>query len=126
MPKYERHVFVCCNERESGHPRGCCSDKGSKELLDALKAEVRKHGLQGRVRINKAGCLDQCEHGTTVVIYPEQDWYGAVTTADAAELVASHLVAGRPVSRLLMPDACVNAVCCPHKGGPRIPVGGRP
>jgi (2Fe-2S) ferredoxin len=126
MPKYERHVFVCCNEREVGHPRGCCSDKGSKELLDALKAEVRKHGLQSRVRVNKAGCLDQCEHGATMVIYPEQAWYGAVTTGDAAEIVASHLVGNQPVTRLLMADACVNAVRCPHKGGETVSLGGRP
>jgi (2Fe-2S) ferredoxin len=126
MPKYERHVFVCCNERENGHPRGCCSDKGSKELLEALKAEVRKHGLNPRVRINKAGCLDQCEHGANMVVYPEQAWYGGVTPADAAELVASHLVGGQPVVRLLMADSCVNAVRCPHRGGPAVSLGGRP
>ncbi len=124
MPRYERHVFVCCNERESGHPRGCCSDKGSKALIDALKAEVRRLGLGARVRINKSGCLDQCEHGLTVVVYPEQVWYGFVGTADAAEIAASHLAAGQPVARLQLPDSCVNAARCPHRGGEKVPVGG--
>lgn len=116
MPLFERHVFVCTNTRVDGHPRGCCNAKGSTAIRDALKAAVAKRGLAGRVRINAAGCLDQCEHGPTIVVYPEQVWYGFVTPADLDEIVESHLVHGRPVERLRLAETCINAAACPHKG----------
>lgn len=101
---YERHVFVCTNERPAGHPRGCCKGKGSEKLRDYLKARAKEAGL-GRVRINSAGCLDRCELGPTVVIYPEGVWYSPKTTADMDEILKVHLVEGGRVQRLmLMPD----------------------
>ena len=75
---------------------------------------------RGHVRINRAGCLDQCEHGPTVVVYPEAVWYGPVTAADVEEIVSAHLVAGRPVARLRLADGCINTGACAHK--PRRPV----
>ncbi|MBI3184826.1 MAG: (2Fe-2S) ferredoxin domain-containing protein [Myxococcales bacterium] len=101
-PPYERHVFVCTNRRPEGHQKGCCASKGSEEVRDLLKAEVGRRGLSGRVRVNAAGCLDACERGVSVVVYPEAVWYGGVTSADVAELVDEHLVKGRPLERLLM------------------------
>jgi (2Fe-2S) ferredoxin len=68
------------------------------------------------VRINKSGCLDQCEHGPVVVVYPEAVWYGNVQPADAAEIVEEHLVGGRPVARLRMLDECLNTKGCAHRG----------
>lgn len=97
---YERHVFVCINERPAGHARGCCKSKGSEELHAALKEAVAKAGLSKQIRVNKAGCLDQCEQGITVVVYPEAVWYGHVTLADIDEIVQEHLLDGRPVERL--------------------------
>lgn len=118
MPLYERHVFVCGNTREAGHPRGCCSAKGSDAVRDAFKSELKARGLNKRIRANQAGCLDQCEHGVAVVVYPEQVWYGFVQASDVAEIVESHLVGGRPVERLRLADDCVNTPACPHKGKP--------
>ncbi len=115
MPAFERHVFVCGNERPVGHPRGCCAMRGAGPLRDALKAEVKRLGLAGRVRVNQAGCLDQCEHGPTVVVYPDAVWYGFVRLEDVAELVAEHLVAGRPVERLRLAEGCLNTAACPHR-----------
>lgn len=97
---YERHVFVCTNARPEGHGRGCCASKGANELHAALKEAAAKAGLKDRVRVNKAGCLDQCEVGATVVVYPEAVWYGHVTLADVDEIVQEHLVNGQPVERL--------------------------
>jgi (2Fe-2S) ferredoxin len=57
------------------------------------------------VRPNKAGCLDQCAQGVTVVVYPEQVWYGHVTPADVPEIIQQHILGGKPVARLLIPDA---------------------
>ena len=116
MPGFEKHVFVCTNVRPEGHPRGCCSAKGSEAIRDAMKAAVAKRGLSRRIRINLAGCLDQCEHGPNIVVYPEGVWYGFVTLADVDEIVESHLVNGRPVERLRLPDTCINTPSCPHRG----------
>lgn len=116
MPKFERHVFVCGNERPPGNPRGCCAARGSAAVRDAFKVELKKHGLSPRVRANQAGCLDQCEHGVTVVVYPEQVWYGFVKPEDVSEIVAKHLVGGEPVARLVLPDVCLNTPQCPHRG----------
>ena len=69
------------------------------------------------VRINKSACLDQCEHGPTLVVYPDAIWYGFVKTDDIEEIVQSHLVGGVPVKRLMMPEGCLNTSHCPHRGG---------
>ena len=101
---YVSHPFVCVNVREPGHPRGCCSEKGSKELHGYMKARAKELGLAD-VRINAAGCLDRCELGPTMVIYPEGVWYGYRTTADLDEILETHLVKGGRVERLmLMPE----------------------
>jgi (2Fe-2S) ferredoxin len=100
-PPYTRHVFVCTNRRPDGSPRGCCASKGGDELRLALKKESDAQNLKG-VRINTAGCLDACERGIAVVVYPEGTWYGPVTAADVKEIVSSHLGKGEPVERLRM------------------------
>ena len=104
MPSFQRHVFVCINERAADHPRGCCKAKGGVEVRDRLKQELTKRGLSKVIRANNAGCLDQCEQGVTVVVYPEQVWYGHVTVDDIQEIVDKHLIAGEVVTRLLLPE----------------------
>ena len=101
-PHFERHVFICVNRREPGNPKGDCASKGSEEVRDAFKTQLHDKGLKGRIRANAAGCLDQCARGVTVVVYPEQIWYGGVTAADVPEIVDQHLVGGVPVDRLRM------------------------
>ena len=99
-PPFQKHVFVCLHEREPGNERGDCSSKGSPELLKALKKALKKRGLGDEIRANKAGCLDNCESGCSVVVYPEGVWYGRVKLDDVDELVEKHLVGGTPVERL--------------------------
>ena len=101
-PPYERHVFVCTNRRPDGHPKGCCALKGSEEIHVLFKAELARRGLKGQVRANSAGCLDACEYGVSVVVYPEGVWYGGVRPEDVQEIIEQHLVGGRPVERLRM------------------------
>ena len=113
MPKFEHHIFVCTNQREAGHPRGSCDQSGTGELHQLFKKGVAVRGLKGRVRANKAGCLDQCEHGPNVVIYPEAIWYGHVTPADVDEILDS--LGGEPVTRLMIAEDCLNTSTCPHK-----------
>jgi (2Fe-2S) ferredoxin len=99
---YERHVFCCTNQREPGHERGCCQEKGAIGLRNYLKARAKEAGLD-RVRINAAGCLDRCELGPTMVIYPEGTWYTYKTREDLDEILQTHLVEGGRVERLRMP-----------------------
>lgn len=104
MPGFQRHVFVCVNERPPGNPKGCCKSKGSEQVRDELKKQLAALGLKGAVRANNAGCLDQCETGVTVVVYPEQVWYGHVTVEDVPELIERHILRGEYVERLMLPD----------------------
>ena len=122
MARFERHIFVCCNQREGGHPRGCCDPAGQAALQKAFQEKLKARGLKGRVRANKAGCLDQCEHGPNLVVYPEGVWYGGVTVADVDEIIESHIVAGKPVERLRLAEACLNTASCPHKPRPARPL----
>ena len=98
---YEAHVFCCTNERPAGHPRGCCKAKGSEKLRDYMKVRAKELGLS-RVRINASGCLDRCELGPTVVIYPEGVWYNMRTREEVDEILARHLVEGGRVERLML------------------------
>ncbi len=100
--RFRHHVFVCENHRPADDPRGSCGAKGSEAIREALKAELKKRGLSGVVRANGAGCLDACQHGASMVVYPEGVWYGGVTAADVPEIVESHLAGGKPVERLLV------------------------
>lgn len=99
---YQHHVFVCTNRRPDGSPRGCCATKGSEEVRLLLKKELDKRGVKGTIRANSAGCLDTCEQGISVVVYPEAVWYAGVTKEDVPEIVEQHLIGGRPVERLRM------------------------
>ena len=101
---YRCHVFCCINVRPQGHPRGCCSEKGSESLRAHLKKRAKEWGLAG-VRINSSGCLDRCELGPTMVIYPEGVWYNYRTREDLDEILQTHIIEGGRVSRLMLaPD----------------------
>jgi (2Fe-2S) ferredoxin len=109
MPHFEHHIFVCGNRREPGHPRGCCDPDGGDALRKAFQAELKRRGLSApRVRANFAGCLDQCERGPTVVIYPEQIWYGRVTAADVGRIIDETILHGRILEDLQIDPADVN------------------
>jgi (2Fe-2S) ferredoxin len=100
MSHYKHHVFFCLNQREPG--AACCADHHAAELQAYAKERVKALGLAGagRIRINKAGCLDRCDDGPTLVVYPDAVWYTYVDRADIDEIIESHLVRGLPVERL--------------------------
>lgn len=102
MPKLTRHVFVCTNVRPPDNPKGCCAAKGSEALRDQLAGALAKRGLHKSIRANKAGCLDCCEDGPVIVVYPDAVWYGHVTPNDIEEIVEKHLIGGQVVERLLI------------------------
>ena len=102
-PWFSAHLFVCCNRRPDGHKRGSCAARGSEDLRDYMKARAKELGLKG-IRVNAAGCLDRCEFGPTLVIYPEGIWYSPQNRADVDEILAAHLVAGGRASRLMLTE----------------------
>jgi len=97
---YQRHVFFCCNQREPGAQ--CCNNHGSQEIRDYAKGRVKELKLsgEGKVRVNTAGCLDRCDEGPVLVIYPEAVWYSYVDREDVEEIITEHLQNGRIVERL--------------------------
>lgn len=98
---YRIHAFICTNQRPEGHPRGSCARKGSEALRDYLKARGKELGIAG-LRVNSAGCLDRCELGPVMVIYPEGVWYSFRTHEDIDEIMETHLRQGKRVERLML------------------------
>lgn len=86
--------------RPAGHPRGCCADKNSEKIRDLFKQRLKELRLNSPIRANVAGCFNACEHGVTVVVYPEQIWYGGVALNDVEVIIQKHLIKNRPVVRL--------------------------
>lgn len=112
MAAFDHHLFICGNVREPGHRRGCCDPTGDESLRSAFKKELKRAGLAGRARANHAGCLDQCEFGPVVAIYPAGVWYGPVAIADVPRIVERTLVRGEILPDLLIPDRCLNNPEC--------------
>ena len=100
MSYYRHHVFFCCNQREPGET--CCAARGANEMQQYAKQRIKALKLSGpgKVRINRAGCLDRCEEGPVIVVYPEEVWYTYVDQADIDEIIDSHILNGKPVERL--------------------------
>ncbi|MBF0184660.1 MAG: (2Fe-2S) ferredoxin domain-containing protein [Magnetococcales bacterium] len=99
---YDIHIFCCVNQRVAGHPRGDCASRGSIDLHAYLKERVKSLAGLGRVRVNQAGCLDRCELGPVLVIYPQGTWYHYRSRDDIDEIVSRHLQEGQLVTRLVL------------------------
>lgn len=97
---YKRHVFFCCNQREAG--ARCCNSVGSQEIREYAKERIKQLKLNGpgKIRVNLSGCLDRCERGPVIVVYPEAVWYTYVDRDDIDEIIREHLQHGRIVERL--------------------------
>jgi len=100
---YQRHIFFCLNERKNGED--CCAQHNAQEAFEHCKLQIKAAGLSGagKVRVNKAGCLDRCAAGPVAVVYPEAVWYTYVDKNDIDEIVESHLKNGNVVERLRTP-----------------------
>ena len=92
---------MCTNVRPEGHARGCCQDKQAAAFRAYLREKVAAAGLE-RIRINTSGCLDRCEHGPVMVIYPEGVWYSPKSTEDLDEIFEKHLKHDQIVDNLTL------------------------
>ncbi len=102
MSYYKNHVFFCTNHREDGSQ--CCAQYNVQEMRDYMKKRSKELGLvsKGEVRVNSAGCLNRCELGPVIVIYPDETWYTFVDKDDIDEIIEEHLLKGKKVERLLV------------------------
>src|SRR5438067_1681896 len=102
MSHYRHHVFFCCNQRDNGE--ACCEDHGANEMREYAKARVKALGLAGedKARIQQTSCLDRCELGPVLVVYPEETWYTYAEKSDIDEIIDEHLQHGRIVDRLVL------------------------
>jgi (2Fe-2S) ferredoxin len=99
---YKHHVFFCINKRDP--PEKCCADAGAADMQAYAKGRIKALGLNGKgsVRINKSGCLDRCEEGPCLVVYPDNVWYTYVDSEDIDEIIDRHIVKGEIVERLVI------------------------
>lgn len=97
---FSHHLFFCLNQRSNGED--CCDQHNAFTLFDYAKKRVKELGIAGpgKIRVNKAGCLDRCADGPVMVVYPQGVWYTMVDVDDVEEIIQSHLIAGRTVERL--------------------------
>jgi len=102
MQPFRYHVFVCDQQKPEGVP--CCSARGSREVVDALRREAAARGLSAQVQITPCGSLGLCERGPNMVVYPDGIWYSGVTAKDVPEIVRGHFEKGQPVERLINRD----------------------
>ena len=102
MTYYKYHVFFCTNSREAGAQ--CCEQCNATEIRAYAKNRIKQRGLsgEGKIRINTAGCLDRCELGPVLVVYPEDTWYCYLDREDIDEIIEKHLIGGEKVTRLLI------------------------
>lgn len=98
---YQTHIFCCVNKRDPDHPRSCCSARGSIDLHRYMKQRSKELGIKN-IRVNQSGCMERCELGPTMVIYPEGVWYGYSTKDDVDEILNRHVIGGERVERLLL------------------------
>ncbi len=96
---YRKHVFCCTNKRPDGHERKCCIDRGGGPLRNYMKDRCKELGITD-VRINASGCLDRCEEGPVMVVYPDGVWYRCTSEAEVEEVIQKHIIGGEAVERL--------------------------
>lgn len=97
---YDKHIFICVNQRAAGAARKSCGEAHGMEIVDAFKKKLKERELPIKLRAQKAGCLDICDYGQTLVVYPEGVFYVGVTVNDVDEIIEEHIVNNRVVERL--------------------------
>jgi (2Fe-2S) ferredoxin len=104
MPRPQRHLLICTNDRGPGHPRGSCAEKGSEKFIGVMKDLIKERGLKERVIVSRTGCLKHCSLGVVAAVYPDNVWYQKVQESDLPSICDSHLEKGEPVAGLALPE----------------------
>jgi (2Fe-2S) ferredoxin len=86
MKKPDRVILVCCSFRQGKDPQGKCFKKGSAGLLGLLEEGLSDRNIEN-VMISSTGCMNVCDAGPVMAIYPEGYWYGNVTEESLEEIL---------------------------------------
>lgn len=100
--RYEKHIFVCTNQKAEG--KVCCGEAHGMALVETFREAIKEAGLQGKVRAQRAGCLDVCKHGPAVVVYPDGIFYGKMQKEDVKRIMEEHILGGNPVAEKIISD----------------------
>jgi (2Fe-2S) ferredoxin len=100
MPKPQKHVFVCVQNRPLGHPRPSCGQKECAAVAEEFFWHLQQRQLFDKVQVTTTSCLGPCSEGPSVLVYPEGIMYGGVSKQDVATIFDEHLQNDRPVERL--------------------------
>jgi len=103
MPKPQKHVFVCTQNRPQGHPRGSCAATGCADVINEFMNEIQNRNLFDTIGLTNTGCMGPCMMGPSVLVYPEGIMYGRVTKDDVKTIIEEHLLGDKPVERLKVP-----------------------
>ncbi|MGZ8238695.1 MAG: (2Fe-2S) ferredoxin domain-containing protein, partial [Methylobacter sp.] len=103
MPRPEKHVFVCTQNRPQGHPRGSCASSGCAEVMNEFMNEIQTRNLFEKIALTNTGCMGPCMMGPSVLVYPEGVMYGKVQKEDVKTIIEQHLLGGEPVADLIVP-----------------------
>jgi (2Fe-2S) ferredoxin len=97
---YDKHIFICINQRAEDAKRKSCGEAHGMEIVDAFKTRLKELKLPLKIRAQKSGCLDICDFGQTLVVYPEGVFYVGVELNDVEEIIQEHIIHNRIVERL--------------------------
>lgn len=103
MPKPEKHLFVCTQQRPEGHPRGSCQAKDGGGIAEEFWFQLQGKNLLGRIALTTTGCFGPCGLGPNVLVYPDGVLYSGVKREDVQEIVEQHLLGNNVVTRLQAP-----------------------
>lgn len=99
---YDKHIFICINQRAAVAPRISCGENHGMEIVNSFKKKLKEKKLPIKLRAQKSGCLDICDFGQTVVVYPEGVFYVGVALSDVDEIIEEHIINNRLVERLIL------------------------
>jgi (2Fe-2S) ferredoxin len=98
---YDIHLFICTNQRNNTTKLSCGETHGL-DLVAEFKKQIKHLNINLKLRANRSGCLGICDFGPTVAIYPEGTFYVGVKVEDVKEIIDSHIINKKPVTRLLL------------------------
>ena len=99
MNKPTKHIFVCTSSRMTGVAKGFCHTKGALEIIQRFTEKLEEEDITD-VIVSNTGCFGKNKKGPIVTVYPDNVWYGSVSTDDVDEIVESHIMNGKIVEKL--------------------------
>jgi NADH-quinone oxidoreductase subunit F len=82
----------------------CGRARGSEEVAQAVKDEIRKQNLVEKVNVRITGCHGFCQVEPNIVIHPDGIFYQKVKPEDVEEIVSETIINKRIIERLLYVD----------------------